>query len=177
MKTKLLDHDHTEMDQVLAAFFTALSQRDVEQSFQTLDFFWARLAVHIRAEHLQLFPALIQAAEAADPRATADHPSAKEVRETTALLRRDHDFFMVEFFHLMKLMRAQRKPGVFQADAAQVLDRRVNEVKKRLQTHNALEEARVYRWAGVLLSPDECDALNERMQRDLANLPPRFRPK
>ncbi len=38
---------------------SALHAGDVEASHTGLDLFWARLAVHIRAEHLQLFPAII----------------------------------------------------------------------------------------------------------------------
>lgn len=52
-----LADDHSEMDALLEEFFDALCCADVELIYQTLDFFWARLAMHIRAEHLHLFPA------------------------------------------------------------------------------------------------------------------------
>ena len=60
---KLLGHDHSELDELLGAFFAAVEKGDLDQSFDTLDVFWARLAVHIRTEHLHLFPTLIAAVE------------------------------------------------------------------------------------------------------------------
>lgn len=47
-------------------------------------------------------------------------------------------------------------------------------VKKLLETHNQIEETEVYKWLELLLSSPERDALNERMQTEITNLPPRF---
>jgi hypothetical protein len=52
---------------------------------------------------------------------------------------------------------------------------KIDAVSRRLDTHNALEESEVYRWAALLLDPPEQTALNENIQRELENLPPRFR--
>jgi hypothetical protein len=49
-------------------------------------------------------------------------------------------------------------------------------VHERLQTHNALEESEVYRWAEALLEDAECADLNARMNRELENLPERLLP-
>ena len=47
------------MNDLLKQVLTALHNKDVEASYSKLDLLWARLAVHIRAEHLHLFPAVI----------------------------------------------------------------------------------------------------------------------
>src|SRR5262245_25232490 len=55
-----LADDHSAIDGVLTELKTALESNDVENSHTKLDLFWARLAVHIRAEHLHLFPTVIE---------------------------------------------------------------------------------------------------------------------
>jgi hypothetical protein len=45
----LLAHDHSELDGLLHAACSALAAGTVERSFETVDAFWARLAMHIRA--------------------------------------------------------------------------------------------------------------------------------
>lgn len=52
-----LADDHGALDEVLSQLWKALDTGDVLVSHDKLDLFWARLAVHIRAEHLHLFPA------------------------------------------------------------------------------------------------------------------------
>jgi hypothetical protein len=47
-------------------------------------------------------------------------------------------------------------------------------VSRRLQTHNALEEFEVYRWAEGLLEHAECIELKTRMNKELANVPKRL---
>jgi len=49
-------------------------------------------------------------------------------------------------------------------------------VRGRLQTHNALEESEVYRWAEALLEDAECIDLNTKMNKELENLPNRLLP-
>jgi hypothetical protein len=61
----LLAHDHSELDGLLDAACSALAAGALERSFETVDVFWARLAMHIRAEHLHLFPTVLQAVDAA----------------------------------------------------------------------------------------------------------------
>ena len=88
MSETLLAHDHEEMDGTLAALKSALATGEAERSFKLLDNFWARLAMHIRAENHELFPVL--------KRAAAEVPEAEEILRILAELRHDHDFFMVE---------------------------------------------------------------------------------
>jgi hypothetical protein len=58
----LLASDHDELDELLDKLFASFdASGSVEQIYQKLDLFWARLAVHIRAEHLHLFPLILGA--------------------------------------------------------------------------------------------------------------------
>src|SRR4029078_11747080 len=95
---KLLGHDHSELDELLGAFFAAVEKGDLDQSFNTLDVFWARLAVHIVTDHLHFFPTLMAAVERSEQRKEngSRPPSAQAARDTIARLREDHDFFMQE---------------------------------------------------------------------------------
>jgi hypothetical protein len=57
----LLERDHEELDGVLGELLLALDHGERDESFARLDLLWARLAIHIRAEHLCLFPAILDA--------------------------------------------------------------------------------------------------------------------
>lgn len=174
MKNMLLDHDHAELDSELAGFFSALSEGDVARSFKHLDVFWARLAVHIRAENLHLFPTLLRASYS--PHSPADAPAPEVVHTAIATLRDDHDFFMKEITAAVKAMRDLVKANE-PPDAATLTSvrERMDRVSRRLEEHNALEESEVYRWVLVLLDEAECLSLNDHIQRELENLPPRLR--
>lgn len=58
-----LASDHAELDELLGELFAAFEAGEIELIYRTLDLFWARLAMHIRAEHLHLFPAILGAFE------------------------------------------------------------------------------------------------------------------
>ncbi|MEO8043346.1 MAG: hemerythrin domain-containing protein [Spartobacteria bacterium] len=170
----LLAHDHSELDAALGALFSALADEDVERSFKNLDLFWARLAMHIRAENIHLFPLLLKASRRSGK--TADVPALGRVEEIIAQLRADHDFFMTELTAAMKQLRELRRSD--RHDAAPVLAKvrqQMTRLRRRFHTHNALEESEAYQWAGSLLASPEQTALKEKLQRELDNLPPRFR--
>ena len=84
----ILESDHQELDVLLAEAESALAVADPEAVFRSLDLFWARLAMHIRAEHVRLFPALREA--------RVDEDRRVRLLQLLAELRHDHDFFMVE---------------------------------------------------------------------------------
>jgi len=107
---KLLGHDHSELDELLDRFFAAAKKRDLNESFNALDVFWARLAMHIRAEHLHLFPTLIAALGRLEkaPENVCRPPSAQVARDTIARLRDDHDFFMQELGAAITKLRKER---------------------------------------------------------------------
>src|SRR4030095_14850546 len=54
----LLEQDHESLDQLLTELDAAVTKPGNPHVFELLDLFWARLAVHIRAENVRLFPAL-----------------------------------------------------------------------------------------------------------------------
>ena len=169
----LLEHDHSELDAALASVSSALAAGEIEQSFKNLDLFWARLAIHIRAENIHLFPTLLNASQR--PRQAADVPGAKAVAEIITRLRVDHDFFMIELAAAMKQLRELRRGD--RQDAAPALAtvrEQMTRVSQRLEIHNALEESQVYQWAGALLDNVEQEALNQCLRREVENLPQRF---
>ena len=171
----LLERDHEELDGVLGELFLALDHSDKDQSFTLLDLLWARLAIHIRAEHLCLFPAILGAPQALLT-GRGGAPRLDEAQSAIAVLRSDHDFFMHELAKAINLMRALK--GIPDVGAAgeglgEVLSI-VLSVKTRLSAHNQLEENQVYRWIDVLLNEAECSALDARVRRELENLPSRF---
>ena len=173
---RLLAEDHESLGELLSALLKGLDEGDAAAAFPHLDLFWARLAMHIRAENLHLFPAILNAPGVDALGREGVALSLEEAREAIAQLRSDHDFFMHELARAVSAMRelmaspgdelkTERLPGVRQI---------MNAVSVRLEAHNALEEERVYRLPAILLTPAEQSALATRMRREIENLPPRF---
>ena len=170
-----LAHDHAELHRLLSELGLALESDDVRQIHTRLDLFWARLAVHIRAEHLHLFPAILRAVrrnlDAAGP-----VPTLTVAQNSIKELRLDHDFFMHELAAAIKTVR-----GWGQITDRQFVDKQLEKVRtmiaaveKRLSTHNRLEEEGIYLWSGELLSNVEQAELAERLRMELEKMPPRF---
>ncbi len=172
----LLGHDHTDLGELLSELFAALNAGDVEKSHARLDMFWARLAMHIRAEHLHLFPAILRTVEEHPPGADGDAPSLATAQSVIAQLRHDHDFFMHELAEAIKALRALRANPDARNISRQLEDlrERVAALSRRLEAHNELEEKQVYRWTDALLAPAESADLAARVREELDNLPPRF---
>jgi hypothetical protein len=171
----LLERDHEKLDGVLRALFLALDQGDQDESFARLDLLWARLAIHIRAEHLCLFPAILGSPQA-HLNGTGGEPGLEEIQRAIGVLRSDHDFFMHELAKAINHMRALK--GISDGN---VIGECLGEarsialsVKARLIAHNQLEERLVYGWIDVLLDKAERSSLDDRVRRELENLPPRF---
>jgi predicted phosphohydrolase len=170
----LLEEDHRSIDDFVAQLCAALEAHDAEQSFALLDLVWARLAVHIRAEHLCLFPALLDAAR--QPSTSAEDVAYfDEAQSVINLLRLDHDFFMVE---LARAVNTMREIDAQDSDAAKERLRAVRQtisaVKARLAEHNKLEEEQVYRWPASRLDSSQQAQLAECVRRQIENMPPRF---
>jgi len=153
-----LSDDHHAVDEVLKQLRTALDTRDLQTSNSKLDLLWARLAVHIRAEHLNLFPAV--ASEFSEAQSVIDH------------LRADHDFFMHELARAMSILRELSDESDLTA-----VGNIVREVEKRLATHNDIEENHIYRLAGTMLTKPKQIELATRVNAELENRPPRFSPE
>ncbi|HKG46726.1 MAG TPA: hypothetical protein VKB02_08370 [Pyrinomonadaceae bacterium] len=173
--SRRLAGDHHEVDGILIQLEAALEAGDVESVDVRLDLFWARLAVHIRAEHLHLFPVIIAALQQSE---TSDEglPSVGTAQTAIARLREDHDFFMHELANavaLVREIRTQRDAQTVRASLNRVA-RIVSRVKERLAEHNQQEELQVYRWLTLLLEPAELAKLASLINAELGKQPPRF---
>lgn len=157
-----LSDDHEAVHEVLQQLLTALETTNVQASYARLDLLWARLAVHIRAEHLHLFPAVAAA--------------VSEAQSIIDNLRVDHDFFMRELARAIGVLRELPKSIDRANDEAKLAAVRdaVRAVENRLATHNAIEEDKIYRWAGTMLSDPEQIELATHINAELDNRPPRF---
>lgn len=150
-----LSDDHRAVGEVLKQLLTALDGKDIETSYSKLDLLWARLAVHIRAEHLHLFPTV--SSRLAESQAIVEN------------LRADHDFFMRELARAIGVLRERSEEVDFAA-----MRNIVREVEKRLTTHNEIEEDQIYRWASIILTQPEQTELLARINAELENRPARF---
>jgi hypothetical protein len=175
MMTDLLVTDHSEVDAMFQELWREFDRGGAREVFEKLDYLWARLAVHIRAEHLHLFPALLAASDAGQGDATGDAPAPGEVRAAVERLREDHDFFMRGLAGAVNAARelaAQDAPP--EPERLLRIKASVQAVAERLAVHNRTEEEQVYLWPVSLLGASELEALREGMRREIENLPPRF---
>ena len=171
---QLID-DHAALEKVLKQLQTALRGSDLEISHTKLDLFWARLAVHIRAEHLHLFPTVLRSLE----NGAVNHPSAPSLDEAQTVileLRQDHDFFMHELARAIEISRKLSTAGEHPIleEGLNTVTNIVLEVEQRLLKHNEVEENQLYRWATTLLNSEEQSKLADQITAELRNHPPRF---
>lgn len=177
----LLTFDHAELDELLAEIFRTFETESIERIFQKLDIFWARLAMHIRAEHLHLFPAILKASKLHIETNKNKIPPFEIVNNTIKQLQDDHNFFMRKLVFAIKQMRQIQKLRV--SDKPNISERLdkvqkvVASVKKRLEKHNETEEAEVYGWAEKFLEKTELADLQIKLHKEINNLPPRFQEK
>lgn len=173
--SRQLVDDHAALADVLKQLQLALETGDVRDSHAKLDLFWARLAVHIRAEHLHLFPAIINGLSDR----TAVHsgsPTLDQGRLAIERLREDHDFFMKGLARAVGTLRDLLKATDRHDTAGAITTVRdaVLEIEKRLIIHNELEENKVYRWATTILSRQDQADLATRINAELGHSPSRF---
>ena len=168
-----LSGDHRAVNEVLKQLLTALDNKNVEASYRKLDLLWARLAVHIRAEHLHLFPTLVNCLTGSI--AGAPGPDLSEAQTIIAKLRADHDFFMRELARAVGILRDLPRPLDIKDEArwTAVVDI-VLSVKTRLENHNELEENQLYGWSDTILPIPEQIDLAARINAELEHHPPRF---
>lgn len=114
---QILSDDHEAVGELWNQLLTALHNDDAQTSYAKLDLLWARLAVHIRTEHLHLFPVI--AARVSDAGPAIEN------------LRADHDFFMRELAEAVGVLRES-------TTLTSVLDT-VREVEKRLASRITAE--------------------------------------
>ena len=173
MISELMERDHRQLSALLNELLVALDEQSPAATFALLDLFWARLAVHIRAENLCLFPALVGAFPGVD---NATLPPFDEVNAAIETLRSDHNFFMAQLSTAVNIMRdAQSRPEGPQnvVNACEDVRGIVAAVSERLSQHDRLEEEKVYKWTDTILSA-EAGLLVRALKRELDNMPPRF---
>lgn len=174
--SELLKHDHAQLSELLQDLTSGLHQHAANHSFELLDLVWARLAVHIRAENLCLFPTIINALSEW-PSDRDGVPSIVAAKTILRTLRADHNFFMDELARAVKTFRkilANAEDPRIVAEQLEMIRLRVDAVSLRLESHNALEEDEVYKWPGLILSASELEELPAALKRQLENLPQRF---
>lgn len=173
---RLLAEDHAALAELLDGLIASLNAGDATEAFARLDLIWARLAIHIRAENLHLFPSILNVLEAGSSKGEDVSPSLAEANEAIARLGIDHNFFMHELADLIKTMReVQLEP--FTKETTKQLSavrQRIVSLGTRLEKHNELEEELVYRWPGRLLDESQRALLTEQVRRQIENFPPRF---
>jgi len=166
---ELMEADHVELDGLLAELIDAINsdQPDVVPTYRKLDLFWARLAVHIRAEHLVVFPAVIEIAKVI----------RKEPRDVAAILqelRDDHDFFIKELARAVKAMRLVPDFGN-ESETFEIVRDLVSQVRQRLERHNQIEEEMIYPLAAEADAERAQLMIRDNALRELENLPHRFK--
>jgi hypothetical protein len=169
----LLENDHASLGELLTELDLELATPNLARGFELLDLFWARLAVHIRAENLHLFPALDNAGASLFT-GKGSLPTFEEAHSLLLRLRSDHDFFMKDLAGTLKVMReivaSQQPRGKEVKDVRQ----RMTIIKTRLETHNLLEENLAYTWPALLFDEKTVVALSNRVRAELDKRPPRF---
>jgi hemerythrin superfamily protein len=174
--TDILINDHAEVDALLSRLTDAFEHADAREVLAKLDYFWARLAMHIRAEHLHLFPALLSASEKLAG-VVPGRPTPGEVRESVERLREDHDFFMRRLAEAVNSARAligEDSGEAANANGLRHIRDIVLAVAERLAEHNGREEEQVYLWPESLMSEAARADLLSRTRLELENVPPRF---
>ncbi|HYW72766.1 MAG TPA: hemerythrin domain-containing protein [Pyrinomonadaceae bacterium] len=171
---RLLCLDHTDLHRLLTDAIASLERQDLEAAHRQVDYFWARLAMHIRAEHLHLFPSIINAIEGGKE---IGPKRREEITETIARLRRDHNFYMNSLAEAINSLRAMVNRG--SASSGEVLTK-VRDVliaiAANLEPHNEAEEKLIYKLPPTLLSGSDQAKLLVDITHELDHLPPRFRP-
>ena len=168
----ILTNDHAAIDTVLAHLRAACEGDDARASYAAVDLFWARLAVHIRAEHLHLFHTVLTAIK----NQKLAEPSLAEAESIIAQLRSDHDYYM----HELASAVATARELVSTTDQLQIraglihISKILTAVTSSLQRHNQIEEQTIYRWVGIFLDSQMRVKLASQIEQELSNRPPRF---
>lgn len=173
---ELLTQDHNALDHLLQTLTKYFDVSDAATTCARLDLFWARLAMHIRAENLHVFPSILNALDANPDAQENSMTNRSELTEALAVLRRDHEFFMLELARAVTRMRdcvsADQPSGTSKSPSE--VSRTIGEIAERLNLHNKLEEELIYRLPERLISSTHQQELAANVRRELENLPPRF---
>lgn len=170
---ELLAKDHRQLDRLLGAVLAALEGENSFEAFETLDLFWARLAMHIRAENLHLFPSVLNKVKREDCESQLEYLPSREVQTAIERLTADHNFFMQQLSRAIRILRETpiASDSVVEFETVREI---VGRVSERLSAHNDLEEMIVYQIPAKLMPREEQIELATLIQRELEKLPPRL---
>ena len=168
--------DHVALGRLLKELKTALSNDDVAVSYAKVDLFWAKLAVHIRAEHLHLFPSVLNAVTRADDDKVFVAAMLPETQSAIERLRSDHDFFMKQLADAVEIARSlvNASEEAVTGKGLNAIKEIVFQIEQRLEDHNHVEEGHIYRLSGIVLSRAEQLDLAQLITSELEKRPPRF---
>ena len=171
--SELLAHDHAKLNESYYDLCVAFEKGEIPQTHDRLDRFWAGLAVHIRAEHLVLFPAILSALRVGNQ---SGAPSLAQAESMVEQLRHDHDFFMRQLAEAIRLMRGflDTSASESEGEGIETVQEIIAAVVQRLATHNKIEEEGIYLWVGSTLNELQRSELTARVQHELSRMPPRF---
>ena len=162
----LLVKDHDELDQLLNTLLASDTFFEQESAFDALDLFWARLAMHIRAEHHHLFPVIVDSFKHSE--------KANEIDRAIFRLKEDHDFFMKKLAEAVNLLRQLKQSGSDLREASQTVHTLLLDLKARLESHNSVEEEFIYKMPLAVMTSDQLTQLAENIRREITNIPSRF---
>jgi len=169
----LLEDDHESLGRLLDELDAELRKPDIAAFLKLLDLFWARLAVHIRAENLHLFPALTGASPSFFT-GEGNLPTTDEAHSIILRLRADHSDFMRELASIMNAARESVEQKSASPENISEWRQVLTSISKRLDAHNRLEEEQVYLWPSILFDEKTVASLRTRIRHELQNLPPRL---
>jgi iron-sulfur cluster repair protein YtfE (RIC family) len=156
----ILEADHAELHVLLERTFSAIRGRNLTASYAATDLFWARLAMHIRAEHLHLFPLVRERGDA-------------RILGILDELRHDHDMFMTELARAIKALRLAFHFGN-EEETLVTVRQLVERVADRLKIHDEVEERKIYPLVADTMRGADGRRLSEGIIRELQNYPQRF---
>lgn len=166
-----LKSDHETLEELLSDLIRLLKKPDIQWAFELLDLFCAKLTVHICAENVCLFPAILGAP--ADAFSGDNVPSREEVKATIERLKSDHMFFIEELGQAVKLMRPllDEQPSEETREILHSVLKATAAVAIRMAHHQEIEEKNIYRWTQLLLTFDEMSLLEAGVVESLSSLP------
>lgn len=127
---------------------STLNHGHVDAIYAELDRFWAKLAVHVRAEHLHLFPTVLHGLT--EPAAVAlSVPTLAEARINIERLRADHDFLMRQLSTEVEAIRdlINTRETILENGLSAVRTT-ILDIEQRLEHHNQIEESGILSLGG-----------------------------
>jgi len=164
---RVLTDDHESLNKLLLELMVFVRRSDFRWSFELLDLFCTQLAVHIRAENVCLFPAILNAPNNRFTDAGFELTALKAAIER---LKLEHNILTEELMKAARLMRQLMNDN----ENGELTDETVKSlaaVAILLAEHQELEEREVCQAAKLVLDPAEFALLEEAVARETHKRP------